>query len=207
MDSFYIFTNFSFAGTVTFGYDLVSMGAYRAHMILQFINSLLPYTGYGHFGVVSYAYCPENFNVPVTSLMDKKPSDIAHSVTSDNKIPTLVDIVRQMRKGLNDRAVQNANKGQVGSQVAVLFVDPSVTVITPDLMKEIGQLKQDGSKLFIINVGQKVWHQPQYLYSMSSQPYNNYMFTYPTYDQLLYTVKHTPFQFRSMCNRYMPTNY
>lgn len=194
------------ASTVSFGYDLVSMGAYRAHMIQQFINYLLPYTGYGHFGVVSYAYCPENFNVPVTSLMDKKPSDIGSNVPSgNNKLPTLVDVVREMRKELNQRTIQNANKGLVGNQIAVLFVDPSATVITNDLMKETELLKQDGSKLFLINVGQGAWYQPQSLYSMSSQPYTHYMYNYPTYDQLLYSARHTPFQFRSMCNRYVPT--
>ena len=175
-------------------------------MIQEFINNLLPYTDYGHFGVVSYAYCPENFNVPVTSLMDKKPSDAAHSVTSDNKLPSLADVVRQMRNDFGSRAVKNTDKGHVGSQVAVLFVDPSVTVITPDLLKETNKLKQEGSKVFLISVGENVWNQPKYLQSLSSQPSKNYIFNYPTYDQLLSGIKSNPFQFRTMCNKSVPTN-
>lgn len=183
------------------------MGAYRAHMIQQFINGLLPYTSYGNFGIVSYAYCPQSFNVPITSLKDKnykKPTSDVHTMTKHEKIPSLTDVVRQMRRDLNERGAHNAKHGRVGSKAAVLFVDPFVTDLTPELMAETEMLKQSGSKLFLVNVGQGGWHQSQYLYSMSSQPYINYIYTYPTYDQLLYSVRNTPSMFRSMFNRYIP---
>ncbi|CAE1302778.1 unnamed protein product [Acanthosepion pharaonis] len=182
------------------------MGAYRAHIIQQFINYLLPYTGYGHFGVVSYAYCPENFNVPVTSLMDKEPSDIGSNVTIDIKLPTLADVVSEMRKELNERAVENTKKGLVGNQIAVLFVDPSVTAITSDLMREAGKLKQDGSKLYLISVGESASHQSQYLHSLSSQPFKKYILSYPTYDQLLTSVKDNPSQFSTIATKSLPAN-
>lgn len=186
---------------ILFGYDLVGMGAYRSGMIHQFINTLLPYTGYGHFGIVSYGYCPSSFNVPITSLMDKDPSIIKDSVVTDGKLPDLVDVVRKMRHVLSTRSAQNAISDHTENQVAVLFVDPSVTTITPELTKEIKMLKKNGVQLYLVNVGRCAWPQPDQLYSMSSQPYHKYMFNSPSYHQLLLQAQRSPFHFRSIYNK------
>ena len=196
-----------FSGSVSFGYDLLTMGAYRAHMISQFINSLLPYTGYGQFGVVSYSFCPDSLNVPITSLMNTTAQESNHSVPTNNRIPDLSDVVYRMRKDLHSSARRNLHNGLKSRQTAVLFVDPSVTVITPRLIRETSRLKKQGSRLFLINVGQMPWSQPHHLITMPSQPYYNYMLTFPTYTHLLHRVRHTPFQFRALCNGYLPSYY
>ena len=174
------------------------MGAYRSGMIHQFINTLLPYTGYGHFGIVSYGYCPSSFNVPITSLMDKDHSIIKDSIVADGKLPDLIDVVRKMRK------VLSSNSGNIENQVAVLFVDPSVTTITPELTKEIEMLKKKGVKVYLINVGPCPWPQLDQLHSMSSQPYNRYIFSSPSYHQLLLQAQHNPLHFRPIYNQYVP---
>ena len=188
-----------FPGTVIFGYDLLSMGEYRARKISQFINTLLPYTGYGYYKVISHARCPENFNIPVTSLMGKNRFDIQRSVALNVNLPSLADVVRQMKNDLHARANRNINGGLQGNQVAILFIEPSVTGITSELIKETESLRRQGSKLFVVSVGQKHCCQPKQLRSLAGGPNT---FTYPTYKQLLYSIKHTPFRFRAMCNRY-----
>ena len=192
-----------FAGTITFGYDLLSMGAYRAHMIAQFINTLLPYTGYKNFGVVSYPYCPEKYNIPVTSLVNRTASISNLRHVSPGRLPGVADVVRRMRRDLYGQSVYNYKHGLRGRRSAVLFVDPATTRITPEVIHEARRLKQQGSKLFLVNVGQKRWPHPRTLRSLSSQPYQNYIFSAPTYDNLLSRAKRTPFQFRSLCNKYL----
>ncbi|CAE1302793.1 unnamed protein product [Acanthosepion pharaonis] len=192
---------------ILFGYDLVGMGAYRSGMIHQFIKSILPYTGYGHFGIVSYGYCPSSFNVPITSLMDKNPSIIKDSVVTDGKLPDLVDVVRKMRHVLSTRSAQNGISGHIENQAAVLFVDPSVTTITPELTKEIKMLKKNGVQLYLVNVGRCAWPQADRLYSMSSQPYHKYMFNSPSYHQLLLQAQHNPLHFRSIYNKSIPNRF
>lgn len=175
------------------------MGEYRASKISRFINSLLPYTGYGYYKVLSYAYCPENFNIPVTSLMNKNHFDVQRSITSNINVPGLAEVVRQIRSDLYARANQNKNAGFRGSEVAVIFIDPSVTVITPEVLRETEKLKQQGSKLFVVSVGQKECCLPNRFYSLAGRANT---FTYPTYKQLLYAVRHFPFRFRAMCHKY-----
>lgn len=192
---------------ILFGYDLVAMGAYRSGMIHQFINTLLPHTGYGHFGIVSYGYCPSSFNVPITSLMNKDPSIIKESVVNDGKLPDMVDVVRKMRHVLSTRTGHNIISGHIENQVAVLFVDPSVTTITPELTKEIEMLKKNGVKLYLVNVGPCAWPQPDQLHSMSSQPYHKYMFNSPSYHQLLLQAQHNPFHFRPIYNKFIPNRF
>lgn len=189
---------------VIFGYDLITMGSLRVRMISQFINLLLPYTVYEYFSVISYAYCPEYVNIPVISLKNKTFNELQNSVTVNANIPGLAEVVRQMRSEMYRRTLQYVQSGHVLNRVAVLFVDPSVTVITKELIEETGRLKQQGVKLFIINVGQAVWPHPQYLHFISSQPHVNFIYSYPTYKQLLYTARYHPVQFRAMCNPYKP---
>ncbi|CAE1302796.1 unnamed protein product [Acanthosepion pharaonis] len=157
---------------VIFGYDLITMGSLRVRMISQFINLLLPYTVYEYFSVISYAYCPEYVNIPVISLKNKTFNELQNSVTVNANIPGLAEVVRQMRSEMYRRTLQYVQSGHVLNRVAVLFVDPSVTVITKELIEETGRLKQQGVKLFIINVGQAVWPHPQYLHFISSQPHS-----------------------------------
>lgn len=189
---------------IIFGYDLMTMGSFRMRMISQFINLLLPYTVYEYFSVISYAYCPEYVNIPVISLKNKTFNELQNSVTVHASIPGLVEVVRQMRSEMYRRAFRYVQSGHVVNRVAVLFVDPSVNVITQELIEETGRLKQQGVKLFIINVGQVVWPHPQYLHFISSQPHVNFIYNYPTYEQLLYTARYNPLQFRKMCNPYKP---
>ncbi|CAE1302799.1 unnamed protein product [Acanthosepion pharaonis] len=181
------------SSTIIFGYDLLSMGEYRASKISRFINSLLPYTGYGYYKVLSYAYCPENFNIPVTSLMNKNHFDVQRSITSNINVPGLAEVVRQIRSDLYARANQNKNAGFRGSEVAVIFIDPSVTVITPEVLRETEKLKQQGSKLFVVSVGQKECCLPNRFYSLAGRANT---FTYPTYKQLLYAIP--PLKFRGL---------
>lgn len=192
---------------MSFGYDLLAMGAYRARMISEFINSLLPYTGYGNYGVVSYSYCPEIYNVPVTSLMNSTAEESIRRLPTSNRIPDLSDVVSRMGQDLHSNAVRNFPNGIAGRQAGVIFLDPAVTAITPRLIRETNRLKNQGFKLFLINVGRVPWPQPRYLYTMSSQPYRNYMFRFPSYTNLLHRVRHAPFQFRALCNGYVPSNY
>lgn len=189
---------------VIFGYDLITMGSFRVRMISQFINLLLPYTVYEYFSVISYAYCPEYVNIPVISLKNKTFNELQNSVTVNANIPDLAEVVRQMRSEMYRLTFRYVQSGHVLNRVAVLFVDPSVTVITKELIEETGRLKQQGVKLFIINVGQAVWPHPQYLHFISSQPHVNFIYSYPTYDQLLYTARYNRAQFRAMCNPYKP---
>lgn len=189
--------------TITFGYDLLSMGAYRANMIAQFINALLPYTAYENFGLVSYAYCPEKYNIPVTSLTNRNNSITSLRQVTPGRLPGVADVIRRMRRDLYGQSYYNRQHGIRGRQSAVLFVDPSITRITPNVMHEARRLKQQGSKLFLVNVGQKRWPRPRTLRSLSSQPHQNYIFSSPTYENLLSRVKRTPFQFRSLCNKYL----
>lgn len=181
---------------ILFGYDLVAMGAYRSGMIHQFINTILPYIGYGQYGVVSYGYCPSHLNVPITSLMNKDQFVINNGVVPDGKLPDLVDVVRKMRNVLYTRSKQNANSGHVENQVAVLFVDSSVMTITPELTKEIEMLKKNGVKLFLINVGPCQWPSMESLYSLSSAPHLKHMFSSPSYHQLVLQAQHNPFHFK-----------
>lgn len=188
---------------IIFGFDMLTMGHYRSPIIYQFIDTFLPLSGYGRYSISSLAYCPDTFNIPVTSLMNKDPFDIQHSFQIGKRLPGLVDIVQQIQSDMAANIVRNAITGRVGNQVAVLFIDPTVTVITPELLSATNALKRQGVKLFLINIGQNTWSQPRNLNSMSSQPYRSYVFNYPTYDQLLYSVKRTPFRFRAMCNQYV----
>lgn len=192
------------ASSVSYGFDLLSLGAYRAQKIHQFISTLLPYTIYGHYGVVSYAFCPTSLNQPITSVMNETEDYIAYNGTEQG-LPNLVDVLRQMRNNLNAQSLHNAQNGRTGSQVGVLFLDPSLTAITTDLKEEAEKLKQDGAKLFLVTIGRNSWSYPDRLYSLSSQPYMNYMYRAMTYDQLLYRARYSPYQFRTMCNPYIPT--
>ncbi|CAI9721495.1 Hypothetical predicted protein [Octopus vulgaris] len=187
------------SSSVTYGYDLLSMGAYRANMITQFINTMLPYTGYGNFRVVSFAHCPVNFNVPTTSLTGKSYSETRNSVNI--AVPGLANVIREMRKGNETKDSTTTWK----KNTAVLFVDPSVTAITQEVLEESEKLKNEGSKVFLVNVGRNIWPQPQLLHSISSQPYNRYIYNFPTYNQLLYTAHNTPFKLRAMCKGYRNT--
>ncbi|XP_029635149.1 collagen alpha-1(XII) chain-like isoform X1 [Octopus sinensis] len=186
--------------SIVFGYDLISMGSYRANMITQFINAMLPYTGYGNFRVVSFAHCPVTFNVPVTSLIGKSYLETRNSVNIE--VPGLANVIREMRKGkeVNDNPIISKKN------TAVLFVDPSVTAITQEVLEESEKLKNEGSKVFLVNVGGNIWPQPQLLHSLSSQPYNNYIYNAPSYNQLLYKAHNTPFKFRAMCKGYRNSN-
>ncbi|CAI9721494.1 Hypothetical predicted protein [Octopus vulgaris] len=133
------------SSSVTYGYDLLSMGAYRANMITQFINTMLPYTGYGNFRVVSFAHCPVNFNVPTTSLTGKSYSETRNSVNI--AVPGLANVIREMRKGNETKDSTTTWK----KNTAVLFVDPSVTAITQEVLEESEKLKNEGSKVFLVN--------------------------------------------------------
>ena len=136
--------------------------------------------------------------------MNVTEENLTYNVTEEG-LPNLVDVVRQMRMDLQAQNLYNAQNGRIGRQVGVLFLDPSLTKITPELETETELLKRDGSKLFLVTVGRNSWSNPEQLYAMSSQPYMNYMYRAMTYDQLLYRAKHSPYQFRAMCNPYIPT--
>lgn len=194
------------ASSVSYGFDLASLGTYRAHLIHQFINTLLPYTIYGHYGVVSYAFCPTGLNQPITSITNETDENNVYNVTQQS-IPGLVDVVRQMRNNLNDQRLHNAQNGRRGSQVGVLFLEPSLTTVAPELEAEIAKMKEDGTKLFLVTVGRNSWSHPETLYSMSSQPYINHMYNARTYEQLLYRARHSPYQFMAMCNPYTSRYY
>ena len=180
------------------------MGSYRLTMITQFIKIFLSYSGYRNFGIIPYAYCPEYLNVPVTTLRNKNTSHLLNNVAVNATIPGLVEIVRQIRSQMYTRALRYVHSGHVAHQVAVLFVDPSVTVITRKLIEEASRLKEEGVKLYVINVGQNVWSHHHYLHSISSQPYVDYIYSYPTYEQLLYHARYDPLHFKAMCSQYSP---
>ncbi|XP_052823189.1 collagen alpha-1(XXVIII) chain isoform X2 [Octopus bimaculoides] len=176
---------------ISFGYDLLLMGAYRANMITRFINTLLPYTDYGNFAVVTYAHCPTSYDVPFTSLLNKSEADISHSIKLN--VPGLADVVHQIGNELYKES--NINK----SKTAVLFIDPLVSVIKPDVVSETKKLKQNGAKVFLISVGRKEWRNIQLVRSLSSQPYHRYIYNAPNYNRLVQRAEYRPFQYRKMC--------
>ncbi|CAI9721499.1 Hypothetical predicted protein [Octopus vulgaris] len=179
---------------ISFGYDLLSMGAYRANMVTRFINTLLPHTGYGNFAVVTYAHCPTSFNVPITSLLNKSDADIGHSIKLN--VPGLADVVHQIGNELYKES--NINK----TKTAVLFIDPMVSVITPGVVSETEKLKQKGAKVFLISVGRKEWQNKLLVRSLSSQPYHRYTYSAPNYNRLVQRAEYRPFQYRKMCKGY-----
>ena len=205
---------FSFSGVITFGFDLLSMGAYRTNMIYKFIDHLLPFSGYGRFGIISHAYCPEDLNIPISRV----PQDLrggsknglsgtAPSVSiglGRRSAPDLVDVVRKMRHDLQETAHRDAVSGYRSRRVGVIFLDPDVTAVTGELLAEVERMIQQGNELFVINVGQDVWTHPEFLSVMSSDSIGSNIITVPTYEDLVFRVQHSPFQFRALCDGYMP---
>ncbi|CAI9721491.1 Hypothetical predicted protein [Octopus vulgaris] len=181
------------SSTVSFGYDILTLGIYRTDIITQFIQTMLPYTPYGRYRTFSFVDCPQSYNQPFTTLINKTNAELGKLIKPT--YPGLTGIVRHMGKGLN------MHPNLYTKQLAVLFLDPSLTVLTAELMSEIENLKQLGTKVFLINVGNTIWPNVQTLHSMSSQPYTHYIYNIPSYNQLLYTAHHSPCSFRPLCNQ------
>ncbi|XP_052823190.1 collagen alpha-1(XII) chain [Octopus bimaculoides] len=182
------------SSSIVFGYDLLSMGAYRANMITQFINAVIAYTGYDNFAVLSFTHCPESFNVPATAVKSSQGSAFNQNVKVT--VPNLSDLIREIRE-----KYQHEQSNKVGPQTAVLFLDPSVTVLTPDVVDETQKLKDVGFTVYIVTVGWKEWPIPEVIYMMSSKPYKAHLFKAPTYSRLLYKARYMPFQFKKLRNK------
>ncbi|XP_029635146.1 uncharacterized protein LOC115210637 isoform X1 [Octopus sinensis] len=182
------------SSSIVFGYDLLSMGAYRANMITQFINAVIAYIGYDNFAVLSFTHCPESFNVPATPVKSSQGSAFNQNVKVN--VPNLSDLIRQIREKYHH---EQPNK--VGPQTAVLFLDPSVTVLTPDVVDETQKLKDVGFTVYIVTVGWREWPIPEVIYMMSSKPYKAHLFKAPTYSRLLYKARYMPFQFKKLRNK------
>lgn len=154
---------------------------------------MLPYTPYGRYRTFSFVDCPQSYNQPFTTLINKTNAEVSNIINPT--YPGLAGIVRHMGRGLN------THPNLYNKQLAVLFLDPSLTIINSELISEIENLKQLGTKVFLINVGNTMWPNVQTLHSMSSQPYNNYIYNIPTYTQLLQTARHSPCSLRPLCNQ------
>lgn len=198
---------------ITFGFDLLTMGAYRTNMIYKFIDYLLPFSGYGRFGVISHAYCPEDLNIPISrvpqDLRGGKRADLSGTAPSVSlgigrrSAPDLVDVVQRMRHDLQATAHRDAMSGYRARRVAVIFLDPEVTAVTGEFMAEVERMVQQGNELFVINIGQNVWTHPEFLSVMSSDSIGSNIITVPSYKDLVFRVQHSPFQFRALCDGYM----
>lgn len=182
----------------------MSTGSFPVHLITKFINSFLKHSGYGYFRVITNAYCPKPFQVPIPSLIHKAPLPLQNLVPVNVVIPSLVDIVREMNAEFYTRAIRYARAGRTTNQVAILFIDPLLTVITPELIVETQKLKENGVRLFVINVGQPNLPQAQPLQLISSRPFVEYIYNFPMYDQPVYNVRRAPFVFKDMCHVFAP---
>ncbi|CAI9721492.1 Hypothetical predicted protein [Octopus vulgaris] len=190
--------------TISFGFDIVSVGVLDGNTIFQFISSILPLNYYGHFSIISEYDCKgtennlKSLNIPLMPVTNKTLLAAGNSIKWH--LPGLESIVLQLASNLYKRNLQNAYKGVRGHEVTVLFVDSSKTILTPKLKKNVESLKRMGSKVFVIDVGQSNWAEPKLVEDMSSQPSKHYNIKVPTYKDLL-NKKHLPsHKFQADCD-------
>ncbi|GAB1606667.1 uncharacterized protein LOC115210474 [Argonauta hians] len=187
------------SSTVSFGYDVITLGMYRADLIRRFIATMLPHTIYGSYRTFSVVDCAsQTFSYPFTSLINKTKDELKDLIKPVK--PGLVNIVKHMKSGLKSSGELSHPNSLYKKQLAVLFIDPLLTVLSPELISEIENLKEMGTKVLLINIGDALWRNGGQLHSLSSQPYNYYINTIPSYDQLLQTAYHSPCTFRPICN-------
>ncbi|XP_014771412.1 collagen alpha-1(XII) chain [Octopus bimaculoides] len=189
--------------TISFGFDIISVGVVDGNTILQFISSILPLNYYGHFSIISEYDCTgtgnnlKSLNIPLMPVTNKTILAAENSIKW--YLPGLESIVHQLASSLYKRNLQNAQKGVMGYEVTVLFVDSSKTILTPELKKEVESLKRMGSKVFVIDVGQSNWAKPKLLKGLSSQPSEHYVFKVTTYKDLLDKKRLPPHKFQADC--------
>lgn len=188
-------------GTVVFGFDLTTMGPSRAKIIIQFISHLLPHIGYDKFALVSNALCTPNFNIPLQPAINEDLSKLLPRL-NEEKRHVLVDIIRQMNKELFKEANFKNDKNPK-RQIGVLFVDPSVSTITSEVLLEAGEMKKKGFELFVIAIGNAIWTDPEMFAELSSQPHHEFIISVPTYNNLLPMVKHLPLHIREANKKQM----
>ncbi|CAE1158268.1 unnamed protein product [Acanthosepion pharaonis] len=190
-----------YASTVVFGFDLTTMGPSRAKIIIQFISHLLPHIGYDKFALVSNALCTPNFNIPLQPAINEDLSKLLPRL-NEEKRHVLVDIIRQMNKELFKEANFKNDKNPK-RQIGVLFVDPSVSTITSEVLLEAGEMKKKGFELFVIAIGNAIWTDPEMFAELSSQPHHEFIISVPTYNNLLPMVKHLPLHIREANKKQM----
>lgn len=189
--------------TISFGFDIISVGVVDGNTIFQFISSILPLNYYGHFSIISKYDCTgtgnnlKSLNIPLMPVTNKTLLAAGNSIKW--YLPGLESIVHQLASNLYKRNLRNAQKGVMGHEVTVLFVDSSKTILTSKLKKEIESLKRMGSKVFVIDVGQSNWAEPKLLEGLSSQPSEHYNFKVTTYKDLLDKKRLPPHKFQANC--------
>ncbi|GAB1606761.1 collagen alpha-1(XXVIII) chain-like [Argonauta hians] len=189
--------------TISFGFDLVFVGVTRANMILEFISSILPYQPFGFFAIISEYECQgpnSNFkrlNIPLTQVGNKTQFHTAAPIKWH--LPGMSSITRQLVSNLYNRNINNAYKGVQGHEVTVLFFDSSMTLLTPELEKNIQSLKRLGSKVYIVDIGDSNWADPKFVQSLSSQPSKQFTFKAPTYGSLLDKSRFPTYKFFKNC--------
>ncbi|GAB1599319.1 uncharacterized protein LOC115210637 [Argonauta hians] len=184
------------ASAIVFGYDLISMGGYRANMITQFINAIIAHTGYDKFTILSFLNCPKSFNVqnrPIKSSHNYK-NGISQNVRIS--VPSITDLIREIRVKYVEK-----QEGNVDRLSVVLFLDPIVTVVTPELVQEVTKLKEANITVFIVTIGWKDWPVPEVIEKMSTQPSKSHILKAPTYSRLVYKARYMPFQFKKLHNK------
>ncbi|CAI9721419.1 Hypothetical predicted protein [Octopus vulgaris] len=188
---------------IAFGFDLLGLGQYKSQMIYDFIANFLPISGYNQFSIVSQAYCPQNLNVPLSSM----PKDLSGGPRNFRKtkltFPSLEDTVRRIRYDMFRLALHSRFFGQMPKQVVTLFLEPSVTSVSETLIEEIEKLKMQGTELFFISIDSDNGPYTNFLNTLASDPTGHHVFEIPNYEELVSKIQHSPFHFRSLCNGYM----
>ncbi|CAI9721416.1 Hypothetical predicted protein [Octopus vulgaris] len=175
--------------TVIFGFDYLSLGEYRTKMIFKFINLLLPNKSTGYFGVVTNSYLPKDYSIPLSPFTKRKNYNFTKDITLRKSSGT-IGVIKRMgdilyKKGVEDQG--NHFKRLIG----VLFIDPSVTNITPDMLIEANAFKDSGFEMYLVSVGKRRWRNIRALVSLSTQPHSKYLINIPTYQYLVDNVAHS----------------
>ncbi|GAB1606722.1 matrilin-3-like [Argonauta hians] len=195
---------------ISFGFDFFSLGPYKTQMLYDFIANFLPISGYNKFSVVSQAYCPQSFNVPMTSILTPKNlrggpgGRLGHPIKTTLTFPSLEDTVRRLRHDLFRSSLDARILRQTQKNTVVLFLEPASSLITNRLIQEIEMLKMQIAELFLISIGNNSREYSDLLNKMASDPSGYHVLEIPDYNELLSRIQHSPFQFRSLSNRYQP---
>ena len=168
------------------------MGPSRTKSVLQFINYLLPHIKYGKFALISNPQCLQNYNIPLKSAENEDITVLLHSL-NQKKNPGLVDIIRHMNKELF-KETYFKNEERPKRLIGVLFVDPSVSEITSEVLLEADEMKKNGIELFVISIG-SVWTDARLVTELSSQPHQDFIFYVPTYKDLVKLGQRLPLGF------------